>query len=100
MYETHQFATNSIAQGAPIRINKLFLIAVTVNVVILSLVMLSNDLRNPNIKNKMSKREYIKNTLQALVGLANSPIDSEYLCHAYDNVYLLGHVAPERLDGL
>ena len=66
----------------------------------LSSVMLSNDLRNPSIKNKMSKREYIKNTMQALNGQDNGPIDCDYLGHVYDNIYLIGHVAPERLDGL
>lgn len=76
------------------------LFTVPVSVVMLSIVMLSNDLRNPNIKNKMSKREYIKNTLQALVDQGNGPIDIEYLGHVYDNIYLIGHVAPERLDGL
>lgn len=65
-----------------------------------SLNLLSNDLCNPSIKNKMSKREFIKNTIQALEGTQHDAIDSEYLGHTYDNVYLLGHIAPERLEFL
>lgn len=48
----------------------------------------------------MSKREFIKNTIQALEGTQHDAIDSEYLGHTYDNVYLLGHIAPERLEFL
>jgi len=69
-------------------------------VVVHSLILLSNDLCNPMIKNKMSKREYIKNTLHGLSSTRQGSIDTEFLGHVYDNVYLVGHVAPERLDGL
>jgi len=65
-----------------------------------SLMLLSNDKTNPSIRNKMSKREYIKNTTKALEGLDSSNIDTDYLGHMYDNVYLCGHVAPARLLNL
>ena len=67
-------------------------------VVVHSTILLSNDMCNPAIKNKMSKREYIKNTLQAVNELEHPGIDIDFLTHVYDNIYLIGHVAPERLD--
>jgi len=61
----------------------------SVYVVCFSLILLSVDLSSPHIKNKMSKREFIRNTRQAAHG-----INDEFAGHLYDNVYLIGHVAP------
>ena len=55
-----------------------------------SLIMLSVDLTSPHIKNKMSKREFIRNTRQATAGISD-----DFVGHLYDNVYLIGHVAPK-----
>ncbi|KAK2165224.1 hypothetical protein LSH36_53g06001 [Paralvinella palmiformis] len=62
----------------------------TVYVICFSLIMLSVDLFNPHIKNKMSKREFIRNTRRAAEG-----INDEFAGHLYDNIYLIGHVAPK-----
>lgn len=62
----------------------------TVFVVCFSLILLSVDLCSPHIRNKMSKREFIKNTIRA----AGSGIDADLAGHLYDNVYLVGPVAP------
>lgn len=53
-----------------------------------SLIMLSVDLCSPHVKNKMSKREFIKNTKRATLG-----VDEDLAGHLYDNIYLIGHVA-------
>ncbi|KAK0062148.1 F-box only protein 8 [Biomphalaria pfeifferi] len=55
-----------------------------------SLIMLSVDLCSPHVKNKMSKREFIKNTCQAV-----SELSRDLAGHMYDNIYLAGHVAPK-----
>jgi len=55
-----------------------------------SLIMLSVDLCSPHVKNKMSKREFIKNTCRAV-----SDLDRDFAGHMYDNIYLAGHVAPK-----
>ncbi|KAL5012231.1 hypothetical protein ScPMuIL_010782 [Solemya velum] len=60
----------------------------TVFVLCFSLIMLSVDLASPHVKNKMSKREFIKNTIRAADGVSD-----ELAGHLYDNVYLIGHVA-------
>ncbi|ELU13127.1 hypothetical protein CAPTEDRAFT_119689 [Capitella teleta] len=62
----------------------------TVYVVCFSLIMLSVDLTSPHVRNKMSKREFIRNTRQAVQG-----INDDFAGHLYDNVYLIGHVAPK-----
>ena len=54
-----------------------------------SLILLSVDLSSPHVKNKMSKREFVKN----LRGLVQGPGTTEYLGDLYDNVYLEGHIA-------
>jgi len=54
-----------------------------------SLILLSVDLCSPHIKNKMSKREFIRNTRQAAQG-----VNDDFAGHLYDNIYLVGHVAP------
>ncbi|BFZ14710.1 hypothetical protein BsWGS_17749 [Bradybaena similaris] len=55
-----------------------------------SLIMLSVDLCSPQVKNKMSKREFIKNTCRAV-----SELSGDLAGHMYDNIYLAGHVAPK-----
>jgi len=60
-----------------------------VYVICFSLILLSVDLSSPHIKNKMSKREFIRNTRRATNG-----VDEDFAGHLYDNIYLIGHVAP------
>ena len=62
----------------------------TVFVICYSLIMLSVDLISPHVKNKMSKREFIRNLRQAAGGISD-----DTLGHMYDNVYLTGHVATD-----
>lgn len=59
-----------------------------------SLIMLSVDLCSPHVKNKMSKREFIKNTCRAVGG----ELSRDLAGHMYDNIYLAGHVAPKDLS--
>ncbi|KAG5451899.1 F-box only protein 8 [Clonorchis sinensis] len=59
-----------------------------------SLIMLSVDLWCPHVKNKMSKREFIRNTRR----VARNVTD-DFLGHLYDNVYLIGHVVLGHLSG-
>ncbi|MBN3273279.1 FBX8 protein, partial [Polyodon spathula] len=59
-----------------------------VNVLCYSLILLSIDLSSPHVKNKMSKREFIRNTRRAAQN-----ISEDFVGHLYDNVYLIGHVA-------
>lgn len=54
-----------------------------------SLILLSIDLTSPHVKNKMSKREFIRNTRRAI----NGALSDELAGHLYDNIYLIGHVA-------
>ncbi|XP_031554945.1 F-box only protein 8-like [Actinia tenebrosa] len=53
-----------------------------------SLLLLSVDLSSPKVKNKMTKREFIKN----LRGVVH-PSSVDFIGDLYDNVYLQGHVA-------
>jgi F-box protein 8 len=53
-----------------------------------SLILLSVDLTSPAVRNKMSKREFIKNTRNALPN-----ISIDYTGHLYDNIYLNGAIA-------
>lgn len=62
----------------------------TVSVICYSLIMLSVDLTSPHVKNKMSKREFIRNLRRAT---ARTEASDEVLGHMYDNIYLSGHVA-------
>ncbi|KAF8790107.1 F-box only protein 8 like protein [Argiope bruennichi] len=57
-----------------------------------SLIMLSVDLTSPHIKNKMSKREFIRNVRYAI-----HRADDELFGHMYDDVYLRGHIAPNSI---
>ncbi|XP_064607949.1 F-box only protein 8-like isoform X2 [Liolophura sinensis] len=56
----------------------------TVYVLCFSLIMLSVDLCSPHVKNKMSKREFIRNTRQAAHG-----VNDDLAGHLYDNIYLV-----------
>lgn len=62
----------------------------TVFVICYSLIILSVDLTSPHVKNKMSKREFIRNLRRATAGVSD-----ELLGHMYDNIYLSGHVATD-----
>jgi hypothetical protein len=62
----------------------------TVYVVCFSLLMLSVDLSSPHVKNKMSKREFIRNTRRAVQN-----VNDDFIGHLYDNVYLVGPIAPK-----
>ncbi|XP_065838048.1 F-box only protein 8-like [Oscarella lobularis] len=61
----------------------------TVYILCYSLILLSVDLTSPHVKNKMSKREFIRNLRRA-----TPQKDDDYFGHLYDNIYLAGHVAP------
>lgn len=71
---------------------KLFLFILScldaVYVLCYSLILLSIDLTSPHVKNKMSKREFIRNTRRAAQN-----ISEDFVGHLYDNIYLIGHVA-------
>jgi len=62
----------------------------TIFILCYSLIMLSVDLGSPHVKNKMSKREFIRNLRHAA-----PDVNDEYTGHLYDNVYLIGHVIPQ-----
>ena len=64
-----------------------------VYVLCFSLILLSVDLASPHVKNKMSKREFIKNTRGAVSGR-----DDELYGSLYDNVFLRGHIADQEED--
>lgn len=61
----------------------------TVYILCFSLILLSVDLCSPQVKNKMSKREFIRNVRHAI----QRP-DDDMAGHLYDNVYLRGHIVP------
>ncbi|XP_054155254.1 F-box only protein 8-like [Oppia nitens] len=67
---------------------ELGLSADTIYVLCFSLIMLSVDLSSPHIKNKMSKREFIRNVRNAI-----HRVDDELYGHLYDDIYLKGHIA-------
>ena len=68
----------------------------TIYVLCFSLILLSIDLTSPYVKNKMSKREFIRNTRRAII---NGSISDELAGHLYDNIYLIGHVARSTTIG-
>eukprot|EP00040_Diaphanoeca_grandis_P010821 m.55441 g.55441 ORF g.55441 m.55441 type:complete len:332 (-) comp22070_c0_seq1:46-1041(-) len=63
-----------------------------IHVLCYSVILLGVDLHNPNIKSKMTKREFIKNNRRII------PWDQDYFGDLYDDVYLHGHVAEPRRD--
>lgn len=68
----------------------------TIYVLCFSLILLSIDLTSPHVKNKMSKREFIRNTRRAII---NGSISDDLAGHLYDNIYLIGHVARSTTIG-
>ena len=77
----------------------------TVYILCFSLILLSVDLCSPHVKNKMGKREFIKNTVRAtngahaghgVQGHGHATVTAELAGQLYDNIYLLGHVAPSN----
>ncbi|XP_043203967.1 F-box only protein 8-like [Amphibalanus amphitrite] len=62
----------------------------TVYILCFSLIMLSVDLTSPHVKNKMSKREFIRNVRHA------AAVDDVLSGHLYDDIYLRGHIAGRR----
>jgi len=87
----------------------------TVAMLCYALILLSVDLTSPHVKNKMSKREFVKNICQAThqleqIRFNNLPpwqqvrlqlsakVSRDFAGHLYDNVYLCGHVAPQRWE--
>lgn len=71
----------------------------TVYIICFSLILLSTDLTSPHVKNKMSKREFIRNTRYALPEL-----NQDFAGHLYDNIYLNGNIAnsfrPDQLKNV
>lgn len=76
----------------------------SIYVLCFSLILLSVDLGSPHVKNKMTKREFIRNTRNAVAGQppvgprgvrAGDEDASELLGEMYDNVFLRGHVSGE-----
>jgi len=70
-------------------------ISITAYAIVLLSVDLSAD--NNQIRNKMSKREFIKNTTRALQNEECDLLRRECGDY-YDNVYLCGHIAPDKWD--
>ena len=62
----------------------------TIYLICYSLILLSVDLTSPCVKNKMSKREFIRNLRGVVSGVGDDTIG-----HMYDNIYLHGHVATQ-----
>jgi F-box protein 8 len=57
------------------------------------------DLSSPHVKNKMSKREFIRNTRGAVgaEGALHTAADEDLFGSLYDNVFLRGHVADQEV---
>lgn len=70
----------------------------SVYVICFSLILLSVDLSSPHVKNKMSKREFIKNTRKAVAedGNGQMSLDEDLCGSLYDNIFLRGHIADEE----
>jgi len=71
----------------------------SISITAYAIVLLSVDLScNKNqIRNKMSKREFIKNTLRALEAEDCDLLRKECGDY-YDNIYLCGHIAPDKWE--
>jgi len=70
----------------------------SVYVMCFSLILLSVDLSSPHVKNKMSKREFIRNTRGAVgaEGQVQRSLEEDLYGSLYDNVFLRGHIADEE----
>jgi len=75
----------------------------SVYVMCFSLILLSVDLSSPHVKNKMSKREFIKNTKGAVVTegqlVAGNGDPTDLYGRLYDNIFLRGHVVEGENGG-
>jgi len=71
----------------------------SVYVMCFSLILLSVDLSSPHVKNKMSKREFIRNTRGAVEaeGAVRKAVDDDLFGSLYDNVFLRGHIADQEV---
>jgi len=71
----------------------------SIQIMAYAIVLLSVDLScNKNqIRNKMSKREFIKNTLGALEN-EDCELFRRECGDYYDNIYLCGHIAPDKWE--
>jgi len=71
----------------------------SVYVMCFSLILLSVDLSSPHVKNKMSKREFIRNTRGAVEaeGAVRAAVDDDLFGRLYDNVFLRGHIADQEV---
>jgi len=70
----------------------------SVYVICFSLILLSVDLSSPHVKNKMSKREFIRNTRGAVGadGAGQRSLEDDLYGSLYDNIFLRGHIADEE----
>jgi len=68
----------------------------SVYVLCFSLLLLSVDLSSPHVKNKMSKREFIRNTRGAVGAEGQRSLEEDLYGSLYDNVFLRGHIADEE----
>jgi len=59
----------------------------TVSILCFSLILLGTDLSSPHVKNKMSKREFIRNNKRIV---QNNRLTNDYLGELYDFVFLQG----------
>ena len=74
--------------------NPISFVSDAVYVMCFSLILLSVDLTSPHVKNKMSKREFIRNTRNAVPDTDDDDRD-ETFGRMYDNVFLRGHVSED-----
>jgi len=68
----------------------------SVYVMCFSLILLSVDLSSPHVKNKMSKREFIRNTRGAVGAEVGRGLEEDLYGSLYDNIFLRGHIADEE----
>merc|ERR1712080_55426 len=68
----------------------------SVYVLCFSLLLLSVDLSSPHVKNKMSKREFIRNTRGAVGAEVGRGLEEDLYGSLYDNIFLRGHIADEE----
>jgi F-box protein 8 len=59
----------------------------TISILCFSLILLGTDLSSPHVKNKMSKREFIRNNKRIV---QSNQLTNDYLGELYDYVYLQG----------
>lgn len=81
-------SVNFLAAAFILFFNSHFIFSESVFILCHSLILLSVDLSSPHVKNKMTKREFVKNLRGLVQGL-----ETDYLGDLYDNVYLEGHIA-------